>query len=70
MEQMRTQVFLTGFESLSDKACCAVTAGVSSPGVDAELAYKLGEILGQAFRTLYDLGQSLIGKIKKSAVPA
>jgi len=70
MEQMRANVFLTGFESLGDKACCAVIAGVSSPGVDEELAYKLGEILGQAFRALYDLGQNLIGKLKKSGVPA
>ena len=67
---MRTHVYLTGFESLGDKACCAVIAGVSSPGVDAELAYKLGEKLKQKIHNLYDLGQNLIGKIKKSVVPA
>ncbi|MCZ2417256.1 MAG: hypothetical protein LC132_06845 [Burkholderiales bacterium] len=67
---MRSADYLQGFESLGDKACCAVIAGVSSPGVDEELAYKLGEILGQAFRALYDLGQNLIGKLKKSCVPA
>jgi len=54
--------------SLSDNACCAVTGGMSD--FDADLAYKFGEILGQAFRALYDMGCNLFGKLTKAAVPA
>mgnify|MGYP000915556579 FL=1 len=73
MEQMKTlncNGYLPGFVSLDDNACCAVTGGMTAPGFDSDLAYMLGEILGQAFRVLYDLGANLIGKLKKTAVPA
>jgi len=71
MEQMKTSdcpQYMPGFVSLSDNACCAVSGGMSD--FDADLAYKFGEILGQAFRALYDMGCNLFGKLTKAAVPA
>ncbi|MFY9116759.1 MAG: hypothetical protein WBK97_03700 [Bacteroidales bacterium] len=61
---MKTKEHLEGFVLLNDTACCVLTAGMSSPDIDKELAYQLGEILGIAFRTLYDFGESLVHKVK------
>ncbi len=66
---MNTMEHLHGFTPLNDSTCCALTAGMSSPYIDKELAYMLGEILGMAFRALYDLGESLFHKIKFTLIP-
>jgi hypothetical protein len=62
--EMKTKEHVQGFVLLSDSACCALTAGMASSNIDKELAYQIGEILGMAFRTLYDLGESLVHKFK------
>lgn len=68
MKRLNCNDSMTGFVLLGDTACCAITGGMSK--FDAELAYKFGEILGQAFRALYDLGYNLIGKLIKKPIPA
>ncbi|HPW77826.1 MAG TPA: hypothetical protein PK676_00955 [Bacteroidales bacterium] len=68
MKTMNYDPSMSGFVLLGDTACCAITGGMSD--FDADLAYKFGEILGQAFRALYDLGCSLFGKLIKKPAPA
>ena len=44
--------------------------GMSSSDFDKDLAYKFGEIMGIAFRVLYDLGENLFYKIKFTIIPS
>ncbi len=57
-----------GFRLLNENECCAVSGGMSSSNIDENLAYMLGELLGKAFRALYDIGSNLIGKVGKTRV--
>ncbi len=63
---MKTTTTPAGFVLLSDSACCGINGGMSSPNIEQDLAYMLGELLGRTFRTLYDIGgnwwQRLTGK--------
>ncbi len=57
-----------GFRLLNENECCAVSGGMSSSNIDEDLAYMLGELLGKAFRALYDIGCNLVGKMSKTRV--
>ena len=70
MKKMNAQENVQGFVLLSDAACCVVTGGMSSSDFDKDLAYKFGEIMGIAFRVLYDLGENLFYKIKFTIIPS
>lgn len=63
---MKTQEqFLpAGFVLLNDSTCCVVAGGMASDNVTDQMAYMLGKMLGKAARVLYDLGESLVFKIK------